>query len=81
MELNQDIMKAVETLDYRVTAGDVAAKTGLNLSQAEAGVLALASETQAHIQVAETGDVAYEFPRQFRAVLRNKYWQLQWRET
>lgn len=81
MELNQDVMKAVETLDYRVTAGDVAAKTGLNISQAEAGVLALASATQAHIQVAETGDIAYEFPNQFRSVLRNQYWQLRWQET
>ncbi|MEM9266112.1 MAG: hypothetical protein AAGA46_11360 [Cyanobacteria bacterium P01_F01_bin.13] len=81
MELNQDIMKAVETLEYRVTAGDVAAKTGLNISQAEAGVLALASATQAHMQVAETGDIAYEFPRQFRSVLRNQYWQLRWQET
>ena len=74
-------MKAVETLEYRVTAGDVAAKTGLNISQAEAGVLALASATQAHMQVAETGDVAYEFPRQFRSILRNQYWQLRWQET
>ncbi|ESA35813.1 hypothetical protein N836_09810 [Leptolyngbya sp. Heron Island J] len=81
MELNQDIMKAVETLEYRVTAGDVAAKTGLNISQAEAGVLALASATQAHMQVAETGDVAYEFPQQFRSILRNQYWQLRWQET
>lgn len=81
MELNQDVMKAVETLDYRVTAGDVAAKTGLNISQAEAGVLALASATQAHMQVADTGDIAYEFPRQFRATLRNQYWQLRWQET
>ncbi len=81
MELNQDVMKAVETLDYRVTAGDVAAKTGLNISQAEAGVLALASATQAHLQVAETGDIAYEFPRQFRSILRNQYWQLRWQET
>ncbi|MEL6334339.1 MAG: hypothetical protein AAFX51_08840 [Cyanobacteria bacterium J06636_28] len=81
MELSQDVMKAVESLEYRVTAGDVAAKTGLNLSQAEAGVLALASATQAHMQVAETGDIAYEFPRQFRSILRNQYWQLRWQET
>nr|WP_246564653.1 hypothetical protein [Leptothoe spongobia] len=74
-------MKAVETLEYRVTAGDVAAKTGLNIGQAEAGVLALASATQAHMQVADTGDIAYEFPRQFRATLRNQYWQLRWQET
>ncbi|MEM7065886.1 MAG: hypothetical protein AAF572_22320 [Cyanobacteria bacterium P01_B01_bin.77] len=81
MELNQDVMKAVETLQYRVTAGDVAAKTGLNISQAEAGVLALASATQAHMQVSDAGDIAYEFPRQFRTTLRNQYWQLRWQET
>ena len=81
MELNRDVMQAVESLGYRVTVGDVAAKTGLDLSHAQAGVLALASETKAHMQVAETGDIAYEFPRQFRALLRNKYWQLRWQET
>ena len=43
---------------------------------AEQGLLALASETQAHLQVSEAGEIAYEFPRNFRSVVRNKYWQL-----
>jgi hypothetical protein len=81
MQLNNDIMKAVESLGYRVTVGDVAAQSGLKITQAEPGVLALAAETQAHMQVAESGDIAYEFPRNFRTILRNKYWQVRLQET
>lgn len=79
-KLNNDVMKAVESLKYRVTVGDVAARAGLNLATAEQGLLALASETQAHLQVSEEGEIAYEFPRNFRGVLRNKYWQLRAKE-
>ncbi|MGB3299540.1 MAG: hypothetical protein WBA76_14850 [Phormidesmis sp.] len=75
-ELNQDVMKAVESLKYRVTVGDVAAQAGLNVETAQQGLLALASETQGHLQVSEAGEIAYEFPKNFRSVLRNKYWQL-----
>lgn len=80
MELNNDVMKAVESLDYRVTVGDVAARSGLNVEVAQQGLLALASETQGHMQVSEAGEIAYEFSRNFRGVLRNKYWQLRLRE-
>lgn len=73
-------MKAVESLKYRVTVGDVAAKSGLNLAIAEQGLLALASETQAHLQVSEEGEIAYAFPRNFRGILRSKYWQLRAKE-
>ena len=75
-ELNQDVMKAVESLKYRVTVGDVAAQAGLNVEVAQQGLLALAAETQGHLQVSEAGEIAYEFPKNFRGVLRNKYWQL-----
>ncbi|MEO0756480.1 MAG: hypothetical protein AAFY78_06360 [Cyanobacteria bacterium J06648_16] len=81
MQTSPDIMAAVEALDYRVTVGDVAAQSGLALPLAQQGILALAADTQAHMQVAETGDVAYEFPHNFRAILRNKYWQLRLQET
>ena len=81
MELNREVMHAVESLDYRVTVGDVATKAGLNVEVAQQGLLALASETQGHMQVSETGEIAYEFPRNFRGVLRNKYWQLRVQET
>ncbi len=81
MELNKEVMQAVESLDYRVTVGDVATKAGLNVEVAQQGLLALASETQGHMQVSETGEIAYEFSKNFRNVLRNKYWQLRVQET
>ena len=80
MELNPDVMQAVEALDYRVTVGDVAARAGLNVEIAQQGLLALASETQGHMQVSETGEIAYEFSPKFRSILRNKYWQLRAQE-
>ncbi|MEM9905182.1 MAG: hypothetical protein AAF921_09195 [Cyanobacteria bacterium P01_D01_bin.44] len=78
-QLNSDIMGAVEAQGYRVTIGDVSTHTGLDLALAQQGLLALAADTQAHMQVAETGDIAYEFPKNFRAILRNKYWQLRFK--
>ncbi|MEL6939353.1 MAG: hypothetical protein AAFO84_09190 [Cyanobacteria bacterium J06598_1] len=79
-ELNKDVMQAVESLKYRVTVGEVAANAGLNVEMAQQGLLVLASETQGHMQVSETGEIAYEFPKNFRSVLRNKYWRLRYQE-
>lgn len=81
MTPNPTIMQAVEQLDYRVTIGDVATRAGLELNFAEQELLALASAAGGHLQVAETGDIVYQFPKNFRAILRHKYWQLQWQET
>ena len=74
------IMKAVEQLGYRVTVGDVAAQAGLNINLAQQGLLALASDAGGHLQVAESGEIAYLFPKNFRTVLRNKFWRLQLQE-
>lgn len=81
MALNPNVMQAVERLDYRVTAGDVAAQIGLDVRQAEQDLLALATDAGGHLQVAESGEIAYQFPQNFRGVLRNKYWQLRFQET
>ena len=81
MTPNPKIMKSVEKLDYRVTVGDVAAQAGLELNFAQQGLLALASEAGGHLQVADSGDVVYLFPKNFRSILRNKYWQLRWQQT
>lgn len=81
MAHNTAVMKAVESLDYRVTAGDVATQAGLKLAIAQQGLNALAADTQAHLQVSEAGEIAYEFPKSFRAILRNKYWRLRLQET
>ncbi|MDJ0553804.1 MAG: hypothetical protein QNJ68_05050 [Microcoleaceae cyanobacterium MO_207.B10] len=80
MTLNPAIMTAVENLDYRVTVGDVAAQAGLDIKLAEQGLLALASDAKGHLQVSESGEIAYLFPKNFRGVLRNKFWRLRLRE-
>jgi len=74
------VMKAVEQLDYRVTVGDVAAQAGLDVNFAQAGLLALASEAGGHLQVSDNGEVVYLFPKDFRSILRNKYFWLQVQE-
>lgn len=75
------VMKAVEQLDYRVTVGDVAAQAGLDINFAQAGLLALASEAGGHLQVSDSGEVVYLFPKDFRSILRNKYFWLQVQEV
>jgi hypothetical protein len=81
MTPNPQIVRSIEKLDYRVTVGEVAAQAGLELNFAQQGLLALASEAGGHLQVAESGDVVYLFPKNFRSILRNKYWQLRWQKT
>jgi len=78
MAQTKTITQAVERLGYRVTVGDVAAEAGIPLMEAQQGVLTLASEVQAHLQVAESGEVAYVFPKNIQAVLWSKSWRLRW---
>lgn len=72
------LIPAIERLNHRVTIGDVAAEAGLPLYEAQQGVLALASEVQAHLQVSEAGEIAYVFPKNIQAVLLSKSWKLRW---
>jgi hypothetical protein len=80
MAPNPAIVQAVEKLGYRVTVGDVAAQSGLEINFAQQGLLALASDAGGHLQVADTGEIVYLFPRNFRDVLRNKFLRLQLQE-
>lgn len=83
MAFNPSIMKAVEQLGYRVTVGDIAAQTGLDLNLAQQGLMVLASLAGGHLQVSQSGEIAYQFPRNFRGILRNKFLRLrlqQWWE-
>ena len=80
MSQNAAVMKAVESLDYRVTVGDLATQAGLDLNVAQQGLIALAADTQAHLQVSDAGEIAYEFPKNFRSILRNKYWRIRLQE-
>ncbi|MBD2188853.1 hypothetical protein [Pseudanabaena mucicola] len=71
------VMEAVEKLNYRVTIGDVAAQSGLDLNTAQREVLALASETGGNLQVAESGEIAYKFAPNFRQILVSRSFWLQ----
>ncbi len=75
------VMEAVEKLNYRVTIGDVAAQSGLDLNTAQREILALASETGGNIQVAESGEVAYKFAPNFRQILVSRSFWLQVKES
>ena len=44
ISLDPKVMAAVEQLDYRVTAGDVAVQSGLSLQMAQQGLMLLAFE-------------------------------------
>ncbi|MGP0129441.1 MAG: hypothetical protein ACTMUB_09335 [cyanobacterium endosymbiont of Rhopalodia musculus] len=81
MTLSPEIMTSVEQLGYRVTVGDVATQAGLELNVAQQGLLALASDSGGHLQVAKSGDIIYLFPQNFKTIIRNKYWKLRFKET
>lgn len=80
MTFNPALLQSIERLGYRVTAGDVAANAGLQVETARQGLLALASEVEGHLQVADTGEIVYLFPNNFRSILSNKYWKLKVKE-
>ncbi len=80
MTPNPTIMTAVEQLGYRVTSGDVAVQAGMDVNVAQQQLLALASDAGGHLQVADSGEIAFQFPKNFRAVLRNKFWRLKWQD-
>lgn len=73
------VMDAVEQLGWRVTLGDVASSTGLALPETKQALLSLAQEADGHLQVAESGEIAYVFDKAFRTKLRLKQTQNRWR--
>lgn len=68
------IIRAVENKNYRVTVGDVATATGMDVVGVERGLLALAAAAGGHLQVANDGVMAYVFPRNLRAILLSRVW-------
>lgn len=60
------VLQSIRDLGRRVTAADVAAKTGLPLNIATFELNTIAAETGGHLEVATTGDIAYKFPAGFQ---------------
>jgi len=69
-------LRAVEALGGRVTVGDVAARAGLKLAEAEAALTALAADTGATLKVSASGDLLYVYPPAVRANLAARSWRL-----
>ncbi|GFR50351.1 hypothetical protein Agub_g12560 [Astrephomene gubernaculifera] len=74
--VRERVEEAVERLGCRVTLGDVAARAGVRLEEADGALKALAYDTQASLQVSSEGEVVYGFAADFRTQLRNRSVQL-----
>ncbi|KAK9822249.1 hypothetical protein WJX81_006259 [Elliptochloris bilobata] len=72
--IRRRVEDAVEALAARVTAGDVAARAGIRVSEAEVALNALAADTLGTLQVSQQGDVLYVLPANFRSVLLARSW-------
>ena len=64
--------EAIEKCGGRVTTGDVAAAGSLSLAEADEALKALAADALATLQVSNSGDIVYVFPRNFGAKIRGK---------
>ncbi|KAG2434769.1 hypothetical protein HXX76_007654 [Chlamydomonas incerta] len=71
-DLRERVESAVERLGGRVTVGDVAARAGVKLAQADEALKALAYDTAAALQVSSAGDLVYAFAPDFRGRLRSR---------
>jgi len=61
------VIKSIADLGNRVTAADVASKTGLSLSQTSSLLNTIASEAGGHLEVSQAGDIAYRFKNNFQS--------------
>ncbi|KAI3430860.1 hypothetical protein D9Q98_009269 [Chlorella vulgaris] len=71
-ELRRRTVQAIKQRGGRVTIGDVASTAGLKLDQAEDAVRALASDSQATLQVSDAGDIVYVFSPGFQETITSK---------
>ncbi|KAJ3675105.1 hypothetical protein LUZ60_004147 [Juncus effusus] len=75
-DIRDGTIQAVDSLGGRVTIGDVAARAGLKLDQAERALQALAADTEGFLEVSDEGDVLYTFPKDYRAKLAAKSFRM-----
>eukprot|EP00878_Enallax_costatus_P002812 GHUV01003004.1.p1 GENE.GHUV01003004.1~~GHUV01003004.1.p1 ORF type:complete len:653 (+),score=181.31 GHUV01003004.1:192-2150(+) len=73
-ELRERVERAIVSLGYRVTVGDVAAKAGVKLSEADAALKAIAYDSLGNLEVSDQGEVVYSFDRNFISKIRNRSW-------
>eukprot|EP00775_Hariotina_reticulata_P003685 gene3685-3945_t len=73
-ELRERVEKAIAALGYRVTVGEVAARAGVKLADADKALKAIAYDSLANLEVSDKGEVVYAFQRDFISRIRNKSW-------
>jgi hypothetical protein len=72
MEMRERVLKAVESLNYRVTVGDVSAQSGLQLAVVQQELNSLAAAAEGSLQVSSTGEIVYAFDRDTKGILERK---------
>ncbi|WP_287127757.1 hypothetical protein [Candidatus Cyanaurora vandensis] len=84
-DTQERLMQSVTRQGYRVSVGDIAAEAGLSVIEARRELNLMASQAGGSLQVAETGEIAYQFTPQWRSVLaqkeQNAQWQALWQST
>jgi hypothetical protein len=71
----------VEKAGNRAVPQDIASLAGVDISKARTGLQNLASLTGGDLEVSDNGDIVYNFPNNFRSVLRSKSSAVAARET
>ncbi|KAK3271563.1 hypothetical protein CYMTET_20102 [Cymbomonas tetramitiformis] len=66
------VVEALEALGERVTVGDVAARAGLKVTEVEVGMRTIAADTLATLEVSDSGEIVYKYPKDVRGALRAK---------
>ncbi|KAM3359639.1 putative protein, chloroplastic [Capsicum galapagoense] len=75
-DVRKRAMDAVDALGRRVTVGDLASKAGLQLTEAQKALQALATDTNGFLEVSDEGDVLYVFPKDYRSNLMAKSFRM-----
>ncbi|DBA95928.1 TPA: hypothetical protein ACH3X1_001454 [Trebouxia sp. C0004] len=74
--VRNSVQDAVESLGGRVTVGDVSARAGVKISEAEEALNALAADASGTLEVSDSGDVLYVLPSNFKQIVAGKSWLL-----
>lgn len=75
------LVQAVSSLGERVTVGDVAAQSGLNVLTVERELLNLATAVNGHLEVTQEGSLVYRFPPNLQGALAQRFWQIRARQA
>jgi len=72
----QVVIKTIDSLGRKVTAADVALKSGLPVLVVEQDLNEIAAETKGNLKVGEKGDIVYSYPSNFEATYLSRGMEL-----